>query len=166
MTTSGAANDKNFVKISFPFQWTTVHQSTPQRTCRMDMSGYEPDGTRTTICNAAWQRHYMTTIVASLALCAGNPSVTGRFTAQRNSNVDCWLFIVSLSKHLDKPSSGRWNEPPLWPCCDVSLIIRSVDKLGCPADVMAAHGSKPFMQKAKSQLKEIRLPLQHPWLTH
>ena len=54
-----------------------------------------------------WWCHQMETPSALLALCEGNPPVTGGFPSQRASNVDRWHFS---SKLLKKHLSGWWYE--------------------------------------------------------
>ena len=60
----------------------------------------------------------METFSALLALCSGNPPVTGEFPAQRpvTRNFDV-LFDLRLNKWLSKQSWGWWSETsssPLW----------------------------------------------------
>ena len=69
-----------------------------------------------------WWRHQMETFSALLALCAGNPPVTGEVPAQRpvtrNFDVFCDL---RLNKRLSKQSWGWWLETPscaLWRHCN------------------------------------------------
>ena len=63
-----------------------------------------------------WWRHEMETLSALLALCEGNPPVTGGFPLKRQ-----WrgvvFFDLRLNKHLSKQSRCRWIETPsrsLW----------------------------------------------------
>ena len=62
-------------------------------------------------------------VSALLALCDGNPSVSGGFPSQRPSKADLNVFFdVSLCKPLNKQSSRRWFETPrcsLWRHCNV-----------------------------------------------
>ena len=81
------------------------------------------------ICGAvSWWRHQMETFFALLALCEGNPSVTGGFPSQRpvTRNFDVF-FDVRLSKRLNKQSRCRWFETPLcslWRHCNVHPQFR------------------------------------------
>ena len=54
----------------------------------------------------AWWRHQMKTFSALLALCAGNPPVTGEFTAQRPVTRS---FGVFFDLRLNKPLRKHWN---------------------------------------------------------
>ena len=70
-----------------------------------------------------WWRHQMETFSALLALCAGNPSVSGEFPAQRpvTRSLDVF-FDLCLNKRLSKKSWGWWFETPsrpLWRHCNV-----------------------------------------------
>ena len=58
----------------------------------------------------SWRwRHDWETLSALLALCEGNPPVTGEFPSQRTSNLELWCcHCVSLKKMLNKQSSCRW----------------------------------------------------------
>ena len=69
-------------------------------------------------CILLWWRHQMDTYSASLALCEGNPPVTGGFPSQRpvTRNVDVF-FDLRLSKRLSKQSKAWRFETPsrsLW----------------------------------------------------
>ena len=61
--------------------------------------------------NVSWWRLQMETFSASLALCEGNPPVTGGFPAQRTvtRNFDVF-FDLRLDKRLSKQSRRRWFE--------------------------------------------------------
>ena len=48
------------------------------------------------------RRHQMETISALLALCEGNPPVTGGFPSQRYSNTAFDVFDAGFSKRLKK----------------------------------------------------------------
>ena len=61
----------------------------------------------------SWWRHQMETIFVLLALCAGNPPVSGEFPAQRRS-FDVF-FDLRLNKPLSKQSLGWWFETPSRP---------------------------------------------------
>ena len=66
-------------------------------------------------------RHDMVTLLALLALCDGNPSVTGGFPSQWSSYADLRCFCdISPKELLNKHSSGRWCETPMWRHCDES----------------------------------------------
>ena len=64
-----------------------------------------------------WHYH-METLSALLALCEGNPPITGGFPPQRAGNAGFGdFFDVSQNKQLTKHSSRRWFETPwcsLW----------------------------------------------------
>ena len=67
-------------------------------------------------------RYQMETFSALLALCEGNPPVTGEFPKQRpvTRSFDA-LFDLCLNKRLSKQSWGWWFEMPsrpLWRHCD------------------------------------------------
>ena len=65
-----------------------------------------------------WWCHHMEALSTQLALCVGNPPVTGGFPSQRPV---MWTFDVSLVKLLDKEMRGRWFESS-WRSCDVVII--------------------------------------------
>ena len=70
---------------------------------------------------AGW-RHQMETFSALLALCEGNPSVTGGFPSQRpvTRSFDVF-FCARLNKRLSKQSRCWWFETPrrsLWRHCN------------------------------------------------
>ena len=77
---------------------------------------------------ARW-RHQMETFSVSLALCGGNPPVTGGFPSQRpvkRSFDTC--FDLSLNKRLSKQSRSRWFETPLhslWRHCNDSSQLNT-----------------------------------------
>ena len=62
----------------------------------------------------AWWHPQMEKFSASLAICAGNSPVTGKFSAQRpvTRNFDVF-FDLRLNKRLSKQSWGWWFETPL-----------------------------------------------------
>ena len=61
----------------------------------------------------SWWRHQMKTVSALLALCEGNPPVTGRFASQRVSNAGFDVFFVAgLNERLNKQLSRRWFKTP------------------------------------------------------
>ena len=70
----------------------------------------------------AWWRHQMETFSALLALCAGNPPVTGEFPSQRPVTQSFDVFFdLRLNKRLSKQSWGWWFETPLrslWRHCN------------------------------------------------
>ena len=60
-----------------------------------------------------WWRHQMETFSAWLALCEGNPPVSGGFTSQRPVTRSFDIFIDQrLNKRMSKPSRRRWLETP------------------------------------------------------
>ena len=60
--------------------------------------------------HCSWRRHQMETCSALLALCEGNPPVTGGFPSQRpvTRSLDAF-FDVRLNKGLSKQSRCRWS---------------------------------------------------------
>ena len=72
----------------------------------------------------AWWRHQMEIFSALLALCGGNPPVTGRFPSQRPvTRIFDVSFGLLLNKRLSKQSRRRWIEMPSrssWRHCNVS----------------------------------------------
>ena len=69
-----------------------------------------------------WRRHDMETLSALMVICEGNPLVTGRFSAQRVSNVIFDVFFdVNPKRLLNKQWSYRWFATP-WRSCDVSVM--------------------------------------------
>ena len=69
----------------------------------------------------SWWRHQMETFSALLALCAGNPPVTGEFPSQRPATRSFYFFYLRLIKQLSKQSRHWWFETP-----SLSLVIVSV----------------------------------------
>ena len=70
-----------------------------------------------------WWRHDMESCPALLALCVGNPPVTGGFTSQRAWNADFAVFVDALlNKRLNKQWTCRWFKTPRRPC-DVIVMI-------------------------------------------
>ena len=69
-----------------------------------------------------WWRHQMETFSALLALCEGNPPVTGGFPSQRPVTQSFDVFFgLRLNKRLSKQSRRRWFERPsrlLWHHCN------------------------------------------------
>ena len=43
--------------------------------------------------DSAWWRHYVETLSVLLALCEGNPQVTGRSTPETSRNAEIWRFL-------------------------------------------------------------------------
>ena len=72
-------------------------------------------------------RHQMETFSALLALCEGNPPVTGGFPSNRPVTWNLSFFDVLLNKRLNNQWSCRRFEAP-WCLCDVTLMPASV---GC-----------------------------------
>ena len=56
---------------------------------------------------AAWWRHDIETLSASLPLCEGNPPVTGGFPSQRASDVDRWSLFSLLSSWTSCMANSR-----------------------------------------------------------
>ena len=73
---------------------------------------------------ATWWRHKMETFSALLALCAGNPPVTGEFPTQRPVTRSFGVFFdLRLNKRLSRQAWGWWFEMPLcslWCHCNGS----------------------------------------------
>ena len=74
-----------------------------------------------------WWRHQMETFFVLLALCEGNPSVTGGFPSQRpvTRSVDVF-FDLRPCKRLSKQSRRQWFENAsrlLWRFCDVWKLL-------------------------------------------
>ena len=73
----------------------------------------------------------METFSALLALCAGNPPITGEFPSQRPVT---WsfdvLFDLRLNKRLRKQSRRRWFETWLWRHCNGFAPCRVILWLG------------------------------------
>ena len=71
----------------------------------------------------SWRRHQMETSSALQALCAGNSSVNGEFTAQRAVTRSFEVFFdLDRNKRLNKQSRRRWFETQsrsLWRQCVV-----------------------------------------------
>ena len=82
------------------------------------------------ICRWSWWRHQMEIFSTLLALCEGNPQVTGVFPSQRPVTWSFDVFFhVSLNKLLRKQSRCRWSETPwhsLWRHCNVYKNSRIV----------------------------------------
>ena len=74
-------------------------------------------------CVGEWCRHQMETFAALLALCEGNPPVTGGFPSQRPVTRSFDVFFnLSLNKLLNKKSRRWWFETPSrssWRHCNV-----------------------------------------------
>ena len=72
-------------------------------------------------------RQQMETVSALLAICEGNPPVTGGFPSQRASNTGFDdFFDVSLNKRLSKQTNRRWKETPgysLWRHCNAWFAL-------------------------------------------
>ena len=63
-----------------------------------------------------WWRHQMETFSALLAICAGNSTATGEFTAQRPVTRSFDVFFdLHLHERLSKQSWGWWFETPSRP---------------------------------------------------
>ena len=76
---------------------------------------------------ASLWRHQMETVSALLAICEGNPPVTGGFLSQRASNTGFDdSFDVSLNKRLSKQTSRQWKETPgysFWRHCNAWFAL-------------------------------------------
>ena len=73
-------------------------------------------------CHNTWWRHEMETFSALLALCMGNPSVTGEFPSESPVTRSFHVFLdLRLNKRSSKQSICRWFETPscsLWRHCN------------------------------------------------
>ena len=84
LRTSSTASDEHFIKMTFPFD-CKIHQS--------------------------WWHHQMETFSVLLALCEGNPPVTGGFLSQRPVMRSFDVFFdLSLNKRLSKQPRCWWFE--------------------------------------------------------
>ena len=74
----------------------------------------------------SWWGHQKETFSALLAICAGNPPVTGEFPTQRPVTRSFDVFIdLRLNKRLSKQSCGWWYETPplpLWRLSNDGLL--------------------------------------------
>ena len=72
-----------------------------------------------------WWCHQMETFSALLALCEGNPTVTGGFLSERPVTRSFGVFFdLLLNKRLDKQSIRRWFETlsrSLWRHCNARI---------------------------------------------
>ena len=77
---------------------------------------------------STWWRHQMEIFPALLALCAGDSSITGEFSAQRPVTRSFDVFFdVHLDKRLSKQSWGLWFETPsrsLWHHCNACAVCQ------------------------------------------
>ena len=77
--------------------------------------------------DSSWWRHQMETFSALLAICAGNSSAPGEFSAQRPVTQSFDVFFdLCLNKRLRKQSWGWWFETlshPLWRHYNVLFCI-------------------------------------------
>ena len=74
-----------------------------------------------------WCRHQMRTFSASLAICEGNPPVTGGFPSQRPLRpcFDVFYDLCPKKKRLSKHWRRRWFETPLrslWHHCNATMF--------------------------------------------
>ena len=68
----------------------------------------------------SWWRHQMETFSELLALCEGNPSVTGGFLSQRPVTRSFEIFFdLCLNKQLSKQPRRWWFEREVWRHCNV-----------------------------------------------
>ena len=76
----------------------------------------------------SWWRYQMKAFSALLALCEGNPPVTGRFPSQRPVTRSFDMsFDLHLNKRLSKDSRCRWFETPsrsIWRHCNNVISCR------------------------------------------
>ena len=80
-----------------------------------------------------WRRYPMERFFASLALCVGNPPVTGEFPSQMPVTQSFDVFFdLHLNKRLSKQSRRRWFKTPLrslWRHCN-ALVNRGPGRYG------------------------------------
>ena len=81
----------------------------------------------------AWRRHQTETFSALLALCAGNPPVSGEFPSQRpvTRSFDV-IFNLRLNKWLSKQTWGWWFETPsrsFWCHCNGIWVCHKVGRV-------------------------------------
>ena len=76
------------------------------------------------------QHHQMETCSMLLALCEGNPLVTGGFPSQRPVTWSFDVFLdLRLNKWLSNPLRHRWFEMPLhslWYCCNWDIFCEYI----------------------------------------
>ena len=76
-----------------------------------------------------WWRHQMETFSALLAICVGNPPVSGEFPAQRPVTRSFDVFFdLCPNKRLGKQSWGWWFDTPslsLWRHCNDQSPLHS-----------------------------------------
>ena len=83
---------------------------------------------RSMICSL-WRCHDMKTLSTFLALCAGNPRLTGWFSAQKGSNVGfCFFSLLLAWTSLRK--AVTWFVL-LWHPCDVTIPVYFFDLRSC-----------------------------------
>ena len=100
--------------------------ASPQRNFRVFRTGciYDEWCAVHIVCvSNSWLRHQMNVLSTILALCEGNPPISGGFSSQRPLT---WsfddFFALRLNKRLSKQSRHRWFETPsrpLWRHCNV-----------------------------------------------
>ena len=75
------------------------------------------------LCLWACWRQEMETFFTLLALCEGNPPVTGSLSAQWTSNAVFWGFLSSyLEQPVEQTAEWGWIKTP-WRSCEISVII-------------------------------------------
>ena len=76
-----------------------------------------------------WRVHDMKVFSTSpLALCEGNPLVTGVWPSQRTNNVELWClfyFFIGLNKLLNKQLSYQWSKLP-WSPGDIAVLLNFI----------------------------------------
>ena len=88
----------------------------------------------------SWWRHQMETFSALLALCEGNPKITGGFPPQRPLTRSFGVFFhLRLNKRFSKQSRRRWFETPsclLWRhCSDFPVTVTFIGLPQCHSEV-------------------------------
>ena len=79
-------------------------------------------------CPSMWWRHGMETLSALLALCGGNPPVTGGFPSQRGNNAERWCYLCcqpeqTVQQTVDSPAIWDASEF-VWCCYDATVASR------------------------------------------
>ena len=89
-----------------------------------------------------WWRHHMETFSALLALCEGNPPVTGRFPSPRPVTPRFNAFFdLHLNKRLRKQSKRRWFETPF---CSLWCHCNALCYWLCVCNCVLLMSPKPF----------------------
>ena len=90
------------VRVHLTFQLTTPQHPVVSSLWKWSVKCRPCPFLRKVIELPAWGCHAMGTLSALLALCEGNPPVTGGFPSQRTSDAELCFFVPSLNKLLNK----------------------------------------------------------------